>query len=62
MFDKGITHNILWAACRAYQTSSDALIDGSWNGAFTYYFCKELRACKNDLTCAMHLKNIKGRF
>lgn len=39
--EEGITPHILWATCRADQTSADASIDGGWNGAFTYYFCKE---------------------
>lgn len=46
---KGITHHILWAGYRADQTSTDAHIGGSWHGAFTYYFCKEMRACQNKL-------------
>ncbi len=60
LLDKGITHHILWAACRSDQTSADANIGGSWHGAFTYYFCKELRACKNDLSRAMLLKKIRA--
>ena len=49
LLDKGITHHILWAACRPDQTSADAHIGGSWHGAFTYYFAKEMRACQNKL-------------
>jgi len=49
LLDKGITHHILWAACRADQTSADASIGGAWHGAFTYYFAKEMRACQNKL-------------
>lgn len=49
MLDKGITHHVLWGACRADQTSADAKIGASWHGAFTYFFCKEMRACKNQL-------------
>lgn len=52
LMDKGIVHHILWAACRASQTSADALIAGSWHGAFTYYFCKEMEACGNSLSRA----------
>ena len=33
---------VLWAACRADQTSADALIDGGWHGAFTHAFCKAM--------------------
>ncbi|MBU0945699.1 MAG: caspase family protein [Proteobacteria bacterium] len=43
-------HHILWAGCRADQTSADALIGDSWHGAFTYYFCKEMLACNNQLS------------
>ena len=42
--DKEITLNhILWAGCKDNQTSADALIDGHYNGAFSYYFCKHVR-------------------
>lgn len=43
-------HHILWAGCRSDQTSADALIADSWHGAFTYFFCKEMRACENRLS------------
>jgi hypothetical protein len=48
--EKGIVHHILWAGCRSDQTSADAKIDGTWHGAFTYYFCKEMRKSKNKLS------------
>jgi hypothetical protein len=35
-----IMNHILWAGCKDNQTSADALIDGNYNGAFSYYFCK----------------------
>jgi len=42
--DKEITLNhVLWAGCKDNQTSADALIDGNYNGAFSYYFCKHIR-------------------
>ena len=50
LMEKGMTHHILWAACRSNQTSADASIGGTWNGAFTYFFCKEVRACNNKLS------------
>ncbi len=34
---------LLIAACRADETAADAYIDTSFNGAFTYYLCQELR-------------------
>ncbi|MCT9870125.1 caspase family protein [Paenarthrobacter aurescens] len=33
---------VLMAACRSDQTAADALIDGRYNGAFTYNFVKSL--------------------
>jgi metacaspase-1 len=59
LLDKGIVHHILWAACRSDQTSADARIGASWHGAFTYYFCKEMRACKNKLSRAEILKKVR---
>ncbi|HWQ26447.1 MAG TPA: caspase family protein [Chlorobaculum sp.] len=58
LLKKGVTQQILWAACRANQTSADAHIDGNWHGAFTYFFCKELRACNNSLSRADLLKKV----
>jgi hypothetical protein len=57
---KGINHHILWAGCRADQTSADAHIGSSWHGAFTYYFCKEMRASKNKLPRAEVLKKVRA--
>ena len=66
VLDRSLTHHILWAGCRANQTSADARIGGAYHGAFTYYFCKELRGCKNSLSRAALLKKIradlKGNF
>ena len=50
LLEKGMRQHILWAACRADQTSADAIIDGDWHGAFTYYFCKEVTASQNKLS------------
>lgn len=55
-----VAHHILWAACRDDQTSADAQIAGSWHGAFTYFFCKELRACKGRLPRAELLKKVRA--
>jgi hypothetical protein len=59
LLEKGIVHHILWAACRADQTSADANIAGGWHGAFTYYFCKEMNACKNSLSRAKVLAKVR---
>jgi metacaspase-1 len=60
LLENGITHNILWAACRADQTSADASIDGGWHGAFTYFFCKEMNASKNKLARSAVLEKVRG--
>jgi metacaspase-1 len=44
---KGISNKLpniaLIAGCHSNETSADALIDGRYNGAFTYYFLKQLK-------------------
>jgi hypothetical protein len=39
---------------------ADAAIAGSWHGAFTYYFCKEMSACKNTLSRAKVLAKVRA--
>lgn len=58
--DKDLVHHILWAACKADQTSADASIAGGWHGAFTYFFCKEMRACKNQLSRSAILQKVRA--
>lgn len=60
MLESGITHHILWAACRADQTSADANIGGSWHGAFTYYLCKETNASQNKISRSDLLKKVRA--
>jgi hypothetical protein len=40
------TNAVLLAACRDDQTSADALINGGYHGAHTYYLCRSLRAAR----------------
>ncbi|MCF8382384.1 MAG: caspase family protein [Chlorobium sp.] len=56
--NENIQH-ILWAGCQADQTSADALIEGGWHGAFTYFLCREIRASGNTKTRELVLKNIR---
>lgn len=49
LIEMGTTHHILWAGCRADQTSADANIDGTWHGAFTHYLSKEMRGANNSI-------------
>jgi hypothetical protein len=57
---------ILWAACRANQTSADAYIGGAYHGAFTYYWVKEITAAKNKISRNDLLKKVnldtKGHY
>ena len=50
LLNKEAEDQILWAACKSDQTSADANIDGAFHGAFTYFFCKEVNASKNNLS------------
>jgi metacaspase-1 len=51
--DEGIILNhVLWAGCKDNQTSADAYIDGRYNGAFSYYFCKHIRESRGNITRA----------
>jgi hypothetical protein len=51
--DESLTLNhVLWAGCRDNQTSADAYIDGRYNGAFSYYFCKHIRESRGNITRA----------
>lgn len=45
-----ILNHVLWAACKDNQTSADAWIDGRYNGAFSYYFCKHVRESRGIIT------------
>lgn len=47
-----ILNHILWAGCKDTQTSADAQIDGEYNGAFSYYFCKHIRESEGIITRA----------
>jgi len=55
-----IVHHILWAGCRSEQTSADALIENNWHGAFTYFFCKQMRACQNKLSRKEIITKVRG--
>jgi metacaspase-1 len=48
--DRSTIRHILWAGCRSDQTSADAQIGDSYNGAFTYYFCKHFRDTQGRVT------------
>jgi metacaspase-1 len=59
--DREITLNhILWAGCKDNQTSDDAMIDGYYNGAFSYYFCKHVRETEGKISRADLYTRIKN--
>lgn len=53
------SRHVLWAGCQDHQTSADALIDGSFNGAFTYYLCHQLRKNKQEGNRSDLLRGVK---
>jgi len=52
--------HVLFAGCRENQTSADTCINGSYNGAFTYYFCKHMRDTNAALTRSEVLKRVRA--
>ena len=44
----------------SHQTSADAYIKGSYNGAFTYYFCKHVRKAGGKLSRRQLLKRVRN--
>ena len=57
--DAGLDHAILWAACKASQTSADARIGKIWAGAFTYYLTARLKAAKGQIKRSELLKLVR---
>lgn len=57
---KKTPQHILWAGCRANQTSADAQIEGKWHGAFTYFYCKHVRATQNQISRAQLLRRVRA--
>jgi hypothetical protein len=54
------TNHVLFAGCRDNQTSADAYISGTYNGAFTYYFCKHIRNVQGAISRAEVLKRLRA--
>jgi hypothetical protein len=53
-------NHVLFSGCKDTQTSADAYISGTYNGAFTYYFCKHLRDVQGTITRAELLKRLRA--
>jgi hypothetical protein len=54
------TSHVLFSGCRDNQTSADAFIAGSYNGAFTYYFCKHIRDTQGTVSRSELLKRLRA--
>lgn len=55
-----LMNHVLFSACRDNQTSADAYINGSYNGAFTYYLCKHLREAGANITRMELIKRVRA--
>lgn len=57
---------VLIAACRADQTAADAFFDGRYNGAFTYYLLRALKAAtpgnRREVVRAVRTSLKEGRY
>ncbi|MEW5767811.1 MAG: caspase family protein [bacterium] len=53
-------NHVLFAGCQSNQTSADAYINGSYNGAFTYYLCKHLRETQGNIRRAELLRRTRA--
>ncbi|OQX19019.1 MAG: hypothetical protein BWK76_05885 [Desulfobulbaceae bacterium A2] len=52
--------HVLFTGCRDNQTSADAWIGGTYNGAFTYYFCKHIRDANGDISRGELIKRVRA--
>lgn len=53
-------NHVLFSGCKDNQTSADAYINGSYNGAFTFYLCKHLRDAQANISRAELLKRLRA--
>jgi metacaspase-1 len=54
------TNHALFSGCRDNQTSADAYINSTYNGAFTYYLCRHIRDVQGVITRADLLKRLRA--
>ncbi len=54
------TNHALFSGCKDNQTSADAFIGGTYNGAFTYYLCKHLRDTLGTISRTELLKRLRA--
>ena len=48
----------LFAACKRNQTAADAYINGTYNGAFSFYFCKNIKESQGKILRSDLVKRI----
>lgn len=53
-------NHVLWAGCKDNQTSADAMIGNTYNGAFTYYFCKHIRDTQGKIARRELIKRVRA--
>ena len=53
-------NHVLFSGCKDNQTSADAYIKGSYNGAFTYYFSKHVRETQGALSRGELIKRVRA--
>ncbi len=53
-------NHVLFSGCRDNQTSADAYINGSFNGAFTYYLCRHIREMQGAIARSELLKRVRA--
>ncbi len=53
---------ILWAGCRADQTSADANFNNRANGAFTYFYLKALKELGGKATRSQVIAHMRGQM
>jgi hypothetical protein len=59
LLEKGLSHHVLWTACKEGQVAASALIEDEWHGAFTWHFCREAYASANHDSRAKLLARVR---
>ena len=62
LMEDDMKNHILFSGCRSDQTSADALIDGRYNGAFTYYISKVIKESNNKSSRTQVINKLKSLF
>ena len=58
LLEEDMKNHVFFAACSPEQTSADALIGDSWNGAFTYYMCQVIKESNNGSSRTKNLEKL----